>query len=293
MKKQIRGLLLGTAMVGVLALAGCGGSAPDGLGNITEGSVEEYLQAAKDVLAGTDSFIAEFDAVVAMEGSGETTTKGTVTQVKKPLNMAVDTVMAFDGTEQEYDIYLEEGEGAVNQYMNYDGEWTEMTLDQEAALTGIRIYDTAANMQTFLDAADGWELKEDGSEVTLTAVIPEAKFFAVEESGRLFQMAGMSGLSEVYFSGVGDVPVTLKLDGKTGAPVSYSIDLAKALETVTNNVLKELSGGTLETGVVVEAYSITSALTQLGDVEATPIPEEAKSSAINYEKEITLLESAE
>ena len=88
-------------------------------------------------------------------------------------------------------------------------------------------------------------------------------------------------------------PVTLKLDGKTGAPVSYSIDLAKALETVTNNVLKELSGGTLETGVVVEAYSITSALTQLGDVEATPIPEEAKSSAINYEKEITLLESAE
>ncbi|MBQ9091711.1 MAG: hypothetical protein IJY52_05535 [Anaerotignum sp.] len=293
MKKQIRGLLLGTAMVGVLALAGCSGSAPDGLENITEGSVEEYVQAAKDALAGADSFAADFEANVTLEGSGKTSTKGTVTQGRTPLHMAVETVMAFDGTEQKYDIYLEEGEETVNQYMNYDGEWTEMTLDQDAALTGVRIYDTAANLQTFLNAAEGWELKEDGGKVILTAVIPEAKFYAVEESGRLFQMAGMSGLSEVYFSGVGDVPVTLTLDSKTGAPVSYSIDLAKALETVTNNVLTELSGGTLEHGVVVEAYNITSALTQLGDVEATPIPEEAKSSAINYEKEITLLESAE
>ena len=34
-----------TALMAGSALAGCGGSAPDGLGNITEGSVEEYLQA--------------------------------------------------------------------------------------------------------------------------------------------------------------------------------------------------------------------------------------------------------
>ena len=142
-------------------------------------------------------------------------------------------------------------------------------------------------------AAENWSAEQNGGEIILSSVIPEEKFYDVEEYTRWFQLIGMSGLSEVYYAGVGDVPVTVTLDAKSGEPRSYSIDLAHALETVTNNVLKELSGGTLETGVVVEAYSITSALTQLGDVEATPIPEEAKSSAINYEKEITLLESAE
>ena len=101
----------------------------------------------------------------------------------------------------------------------------------------------------------------------------------------------MSGLSEVYYAGVGDVPVTVSLDAKSGAPLSYSIDLAHALETVTNNVLKELSGGAGESSIAVEKYSITSELTQLGGVEADEIPAEAKSSAINYEKEISMLES--
>ena len=67
------------------------------------------------------------------------------------------------------------------------------------------------------------------------------------------------------------------------------MDLAKALETVTNNVLTELGGGTLESGVTVAEYSIVSELTQLGGVEAEPVPDAAKSSAINYEEEISLM----
>ena len=101
----------------------------------------------------------------------------------------------------------------------------------------------------------------------------------------------MSGLSEVYYAGVGEVPVAVSLDAKNGVPLSYSIDLAHALETVTNNVLKELSGGAGESGIAVGKYNITSELTQLGGVEVGEIPAEAKSSAINYEKEISMLES--
>lgn len=160
-------------------------------------------------------------------------------------------------------------------------------------MAGVKIYDTAANMETILSAAENWTIADDGDKTVLNAVIPEAKVYHVEESGRLFQLAGMSGLSEVYFSGVGDVPVEVVVDGKTGAPLSYTLDLAKALETVTNNVLTELGGGTLEAGVTVDTYSITSSLTQLGGVEAGEIPAEAKSDAINYEKEISLLESGE
>ena len=213
--------------------------------------------------------------------------------VKEPLYVKVDTKMDFDSTAQEYTVYLEENGDAVNQYMSYDGQWTEMTMDKDSALSGLQVYHTLYNMETILSAAENWTIAEGGKELKLTAVIPEAKFYDVEEYTKWFQLAGMSGLSEVYFNGVGDVPVTLTLDEKTGAPVSYQVELAKALETVTNNVLKELGGGTVENGVTVEAYTITSELTQLGGVQAEEIPATAKSDAINYEKEISLLESGE
>lgn len=291
MKKQKKWLMLGMALVEIFAMAGCGSGAADTAGTITEGSAEEYVQAAKDALAGADSFAADFTAVVSMEGSGETTTRCKIALVREPLYAKVDTKMDFDSTEEEYTLYLEESGDAVNQYMNYDGSWTEMTMTEENAMLGIKIYDTAENMRIFLDAAEDWTMTAEGENPTLTAVIPAEKLFTVEESGKLFQLAGMSGLSEVYFTGMEDASLKLVVDGKTGAPLSYEIDLAKALETVTNNVLKELGGGTLENGVSVKAYTITSALTQLGGVAAEEIPVAAKSDAINYEKEISLLEN--
>lgn len=293
MKKQKRRLMLGMALAGILAMAGCGSDAGETAAAITEGSVEEYVQAAKDALAAADSFAADFEALVSMEGAGKTTTKGEITLAKEPLYAEVHTKMDFDSTAEEYTLYLEESDDAVNQYMNYDGRWTEMTMTKENAMGNIQIYNTLDNMEIILSGAENWTIADDGEELTLTAVIPEGKVYAVEDSGRFFQLAGMSGLSEVYFAGVGDVPVKFVVDGKTGAPLSYEIDLAKAMETVTNNVLKELGGGTLENGVTVETYTITSQLTQLGGVVSEEIPAAVKSDAINYEKEISMLEEAE
>ncbi len=290
MKKQKKWLMLGMALAGILAMAGCGSNAAETSAAITEGSAEEYVQAAKDALAAADSFAADFEAVVSMKDTGKTATNGEITLVKEPLYVKVSTKMDFDSSEEVYALYLEESGDAINQYMNYDGRWTEMTMTKENAMGSIQVYNTLNNMENILSAAEDWNIADSGNELTLTAMIPEAKVYTVEESGRLFQLAGMSGLSEVYFAGVGDVPVKFVVDGKTGAPLSYEIDLAKALETVTNNVLKELGGGTLENGVTVETYTITSQLTQLGGVTAEEIPAAAKSDAINYEKEISMLE---
>lgn len=282
MKKRMTGGLLAVCM---FALAGCssGGSA-----DII--SAEEYVQKAQAVLEEADSFAANFTGTVRMKDSGSTETDGTVTMVKDPLFMNVDMTLTFDTLVQEYDMYLEKTEDAVNQYMSYDGEWTEMTLNEESALAGTQIYNTLYNMETIFSAGESWTAEKDGGKIVLHGVIPESKFYDVEEYTRWFQLAGMSGLSEVYYAGVGDVPVTVTLDGKTGAPLSYEVDLAKPLEIMTNNVLTELGGGTLENGVAVESYRITSELTQLGGVEAGDIPVEAKDTAINYEKEISLLE---
>lgn len=281
MKKRITGGLLAVCL---LALAGCGSSSAE------EIPAEEYAEKAHVVLEEADSFAATFHASVQMKGSGETVTEGTVAMVKEPLYMNVDTTLAFDNLVQKYDMYLEETEDAVNQYMSYDGEWTEMTMNEESALAGTQIYNTLYNMETIFSAGEDWTAEKEGGKIALHGVIPESKFYDVEEYTRWFQLAGMSGLSEVYYAGVGDVPVTVRVDGKTGAPLSYEVDLAKPLEIMTNNVLTELGGGKLENGVAVESYRITSELTQLGGVEAGEIPAEAKNTAINYEKEISLLE---
>ena len=290
MKKRWKLLLFGA--VCMFAMAGCGAESKE---EITADAAQEYVQKAHAMLEEADSFAADFHAVADMGGGNETTAEGTVTFVKEPLMAQVHTKMDFDNamrkSTSEESIYLEEVDGVVSQYMNYDGQWTEMTMEKESALLMVQIYNTLYNMETIFMAAENWSAEQNGGEIILSGVIPEEKFYDVEEYTRWFQLIGMSGLSEVYYAGVGDVPVTVSLDAKSGAPLSYSIDLAHALETVTNNVLKELSGGAGESSIAVGKYSITSELTQLGGVEAGEIPAEAKSSAINYEKEISMLES--
>ena len=284
-------------ILGIWLLTGCGAEAPAS-DSAVEFAAEEVVLAAREALAEADGYEADFEAVVAMANANETQTSGTVTLAEDPLSMLVDIRMAFDDSQEmtyfDEKIYLEESGDAVSQFMNYNGQWTEMTLSPEDAMTGVQVYDTAGNMQIVLEAAENWQLTEkaDGR-LWMTAVIPEAKVFAVEEAGRLFQLTGMSGLSEVYFGNTGDIPVTFSFAEKTNAPLSYELDLAQALEAVTNNVLTELGGGTLAAGVDVERYTITSELTQLGGVDAVTVPEAARSSAINYEREISLLEAAE
>ena len=290
MKKQMKRGLLSAAFVGIFMLAGCGGAA-EKVKEISAEVTAEYVQKAHAMLEEADGFTADFEATVKMKDSDKTVTKGVVTLVKEPLYMALDSTLTFDDLVQEYDMYLEETEDAVNQYMSYDGQWTEMTMKEDSAMKGVQIYNTLYNLETIFSAAENWTAVDDGKNICLTGTIPEAKFYDVEEYTRWFQLAGMSGLSEVYYKGVGDVPVTVLLDSKTGVPVSYEVDLAKPLEIMTNNVLRELGGGELENGVVVEEYTITSVLTQLGDVEAGEVPVEAKNDAINYEKEISLLEN--
>ena len=285
MKKRWKTLLFGAACM--FAMAGCGAESKE---EITAEAAQEYVQKAHAMLEEADSFAADFQATVKMKGSGSTTTEGSVTMAKAPLFMNVDTTMTFDDLVQEYDLYLEETEDAVNQYMSYNGEWTEMTMNKESALAGTQIYNTLYNMETILTAAENWTAEAKDGHIVLTGSIPEAKFYDVEAYTRWFQLAGMSGLSEVYYAGVGDVPVTVLLDEKTGEPCSYEVDLAKPLEIMTNNVLKELGGGTLTDPVKVEEYQINSVLKQLGDVKAEEIPVEAKNDAINYEKEYSSMD---
>lgn len=277
------------SILSMCLLAGCGSSSAGG-------SAEEIVQNVKTILAEANGYQSEFQAVVSVENTGTTTTTGQVTYIGEPLSMKVDTLMTYDDAGQaanyEQVVYLEESGDEVSQYMNYNGQWTEMTLSKDAAMQSVQVYDALGNMQILLDAAEDWQLASgaESGKQKLTAVIPEEKVYEVEEKARLFQLTGMSGLSEVYYTGTGDISLALIVDAKTGAPVSYELDLAQALQSVTNNVLKEMSGGTVDSGMTVQQYSVRSDFTKLDDVEAEAVPDAARSSAINYEREISLLE---
>ena len=288
MKRWKKGLLAGML---VLALAGCGGATEEA-GEMVADEAMKYVKQAQEMLEQADGFAADFRGEVLMQDADNSVTEGSVLLVKEPLYMKVDMEMSYDGVEQDYEMFLEETADGVNQYMSYDGEWTEMTLKKDAALTGAQIYHTLHNLEAIFSAAEGWTLEKDGSELVLQGVIPKEGFYAVESATRWFQLAGMSGLAEQYYAEIGDVPVKVVLDGKTGAPLSYEVDLAQPLEKMIHSVLAELNGGELEEEVEVEKYIITSAITQLGGVKAEEIPLEAKSAAINYEKEISLLAMA-
>ncbi len=291
MKKQRKQILLGLLLIGLLALAGCGGEAPAEEAVQEESlAVDEVMWKANGVLKNTDNFAADFRAEVKMAEGEETITEGTVSFVEEPLFMQVNTQISIGDIAQESVTYLDENGEKVDLYMNYNGQWTEMTMDEEDAIKNMQIYHTLDNMITMLTIAQDWAVeKENGDIWEVSAIIPENRVYGVEKDTRFFQLAGLSGLSEDYFYETGDVPVRFTVDSEEQKMLSYEIDLTKALESVTNNVLLELNGGVMEEGIKVDAYILSSSFTGLGDVEAGEVPAEARNSAINYEEEYSLM----
>ena len=204
MKKRWKTLLFGA--VCMFAMAGCGAESKE---EITADAAQEYVQKAHAMLEEADSFAADFHAVADMGGGNETTTEGTVTFVKEPLQVQVQRNILFDDgvreSRSEEKAYLEEADDEVSYYMNYDGQWTEMTLDEESALAVTQIYNTLYNMEAIFSAAENWTAEKADGDIVLTGSIPEEKFYDVESYTRWFQLAGMSGLAEVYYAGVGDI----------------------------------------------------------------------------------------
>ncbi len=276
----------------LFALTGCGGAEVTRSVPKAQEQAAAYIEEAHMMLEEADSFAAEMEIEISLLENGENTTQATVAMQKEPLEMQVESVTAFSDTEQETEMYLEEAEDAVNLYTNYNGSWTEMTMPADDALQNLHIYNTLYNMEAIFSIAQDWTMIEADDVYTVHGVIPGEHFHDVEEYTRFFQMAGMSGLSEVYFQNVEDVPVEVTLSQKTGEPLSYAVDLTEALETVTNNVLTELNGGE-DVGITVGTYRIASKLTQLGDMEEIELPAEAKETAVNYEKEISRLKQSE
>lgn len=284
MKNFFRAAKICLAATAVVCLAACG--TPENAENTTQTGMTpaEYATAALQSLEEASSYKGAVNVVSNMQGSNDST-EVTVFQIKEPFCMQITEVLNSGGQSYSTQRYLEAEDTNVNLFMNYNSQWTEMSLEKDAALDSVQIYDVRENMATLLQHTSGWqETARENKQVTLQGTLPAADVFAVVEGGKLLQLAGMSGIAENYYEGVADVPVTFVFKEDTGEAVSCHMDLGNVLQTVTNNVLKELQADSA--GITVQEYGVTMDISDLNGVQSIEIPAEAH-SAINYEQEIT------
>lgn len=284
MKNFFRAAKICLAATAVVCLAACG--TPENAENTTQTGMTpaEYATAALQSLEEASSYKGAVNVVSNMQGSNDST-EVTVFQIKEPFCMQITEVLNSGGQSYSTQRYLEAEDTNVNLFMNYNSQWTEMSLEKDAALDSVQIYDVRENMATLLQHTSGWqETARENKQVTLQGTLPAADVFAVVEGGKLLQLAGMSGIAENYYEGVADVPVTFVFKEDTGEAVSCHMDLGNVLQTVTNNVLKELQADSA--GITVQEYGVTMDISDLNGVQSIEIPAEAH-RAINYEQEIT------
>jgi hypothetical protein len=256
-----------------------------------EGAIESYIALAKSKLEASSSFESDFYAEVQIGGeSAKTVTNAKVQMIYEPLAVKIKTQDLYTQSTVDSETYLEKVDAGVNMYMSYDGEWTEMTLDEKNAMRSLGMYDAGKDMSLLLTSGENWaETSEKSGIVTITGDIPAEKVYDISEAGSFLQLAGMNGVDQSYYSGVEAVPVEIQLK-EDGTPISFTVDFTKTLETVMNHVLQALAQDDVER-VSVHKYLIKQNILSLDEVKKIEIPTAAR-SAINYEKEISLLESS-
>ncbi len=219
-----------------------------------------------------------------------TISKAKVEVLRNPLTVGISTQDLFGQSSLDSQIFLEKVNDGVNMYMFYDGQWTEMTLDEGNAMKSIGMYDAATGMSLLLAAGENWkQTSAKNGIITMTGELPPQKIYDVSEAGYFLQIAGMNGVDKSYYADVEAVPIEVEVK-EDGTPLSFSADFSKTLETVTNHVLQELGQESAST-VTVEKYKISQTISSLDEIKTISIPTEAR-NAINYEKEISLIESS-
>lgn len=291
MKNKIK-IAVSILLVAMVFVSGCAAQPTSSNGAISsENTTEAYIASAKAKLEATSNFESDFYAEVQMGGeSGKTVSNAKVEMVLEPLVVGIKMQDSYGQDTLSSQLYLEKVDDAVNMYMAYDGQWTEMTLDEKNAMKSIGIYDAAKDMGLLLASGEKWEqVSSTNGVITITGEVPAQKVYDISEAGCFLQLAGMNGVDQSYYTGVGAVPFEIQIK-EDGTPVAFSVDFADALETVMNHVLVELGQESDET-ISVEKYLIRQHILKINEIKKVDIPTEAR-SAINYEKEISLLESS-
>ena len=274
MKKERKLLALLLVFCMVFALAACGNKDMSDADVMKQAT--ENMNALKSMTAETS-----MEMVFSMgEDSMTMTSEMTQKVINDPISMEIvmNMVMGFGGETQEMEstVYAEADGDNLITYTQMEGDWYKMT---QPGLEALEEYDTTKAMGTYLEAIQNF--KKTGTEDVAgvkadkyEGVITEDYFQTVLEESGLDEQFGFDGedsatLKEL-FEGIGEMPITIWIDGEKLLPVKYYFDMTNMMSALMKNM------GTDEEGLAIDKVILSMVLTGFDNVEAINIPQEAR-----------------
>lgn len=274
MKKERKLLALLLVFCMVFALAACGNKDMSDADVMKQAT--ENMNALKSMTAETS-----MEMVFSMgEDSMTMTSEMTQKVINDPISMEIvmNMVMGFGGETQEMEstVYAEADGDNLITYTQMEGDWYKMT---QPGLEALEEYDTTKAMGTYLEAIQNF--KKTGTEDVAgvkadkyEGVITEDYFQTVLEESGLDEQFGFDGedsatLKEL-FEGIGEMPITIWIDGEKLLPVKYYFDMTNMMSALMKNM------GTDEEGLAIDKVILSMVLTGFDNVDAIDIPQEAR-----------------
>ena len=271
-RKLLALLLLVFCMV--FALAACGNKDMSDADVMKQAT--ENMNALKSMTAETS-----MEMVFSMgEDSMTMTSEMTQKVINDPISMEIvmNMVMGFGGETQEMEstVYAEADGDNLITYTQMEGDWYKMT---QPGLEALEEYDTTKAMGTYLEAIQNF--KKTGTEDVAgvkadkyEGVITEDYFQTVLEESGLDEQFGFDGedsatLKEL-FEGIGEMPITIWIDGEKLLPVKYYFDMTNMMSALMKNM------GADEEGLAIDKVILSMVLTGFDNVDAIDIPQEAR-----------------
>lgn len=274
MKKERKLLALLLVFCMVFALAACGNKDMSDADVMKQAT--ENMNALKSMTAETS-----MEMVFSMgEDSMTMTSEMTQKVINDPISMEIvmNMVMGFGGETQEMEstVYAEADGDNLITYTQMEGDWYKMT---QPGLEALEEYDTTKAMSTYLEAIQNF--KKTGTEDVAgvkadkyEGVITEDYFQTVLEESGLDEQFGFDGedsatLKEL-FEGIGEMPITIWIDGEKLLPVKYYFDMTNMMSALMKNM------GADEEGLAIDKVILSMVLTGFDNVDAIDIPQEAR-----------------
>ena len=288
MKKQLTKLLTaGVVLAMALALAACGGSGGD--------SAEEVLARAQEAFDDVTSMHYTMDMDMGFSADGESieiNTNAEADCISDPIaidmDMTMDMMGLFDMTFKMY--IVQDGD----QYIVYTGmddgdgnySWSKEVMDD---MGDMKQYNGSSSMAIYME--NGAEFKEAGTEEingsTATrydgVITQEGLQTVMETSGVLdqYESLGIEGMDELL-SEMGDLPVSIWIDNKSGMPVNYEMDMTAMIQNLMTKLMAE-DPETAETDFTVDKCYMVMICSDFNTIDSIEVPEEALNASSSDE----------
>lgn len=272
MKKERKILSLLLILCLVLSFAACGSKGM---------SDEEIMQKSVENMQALNSLTAESVVEMVFSAGGETmnmTTEMVQRMINEPLALEQTMTMTMGGEAEELQsaVYLEADGDNLITYTQMEGKWYKTT---QSGFEALKAYDSTGAMALYMEAMENF--KKVGTEKVAgvktnkyEGVIPEEYFQSILEASGMDKQLGLQGAGEEtlanLFKGMGEMPITIWIDGEKLLPVKYDYDMSAMMKAIMSSM------GMGEDELSIDKVTMSMIITGYDNVDEIVIPQEAR-----------------